>query len=90
VNTAARFLSVTLTKTGKTCAKEPTNIPNGHKFYQNVRKIGQMAIEQTNLFNGKALKNLPVFPEIWFENIPSGNPEGEQHACQFQCPGVRT
>jgi hypothetical protein len=49
-----------------------------------------MAIEQTNLFNGKALKNFPVFPEIWFENIPSGNPEGEQHACQFQCPGVRT
>jgi hypothetical protein len=41
------------------CTKVATKLPNGHKMYQNGSNKFQMAIEFTNLFHSKALKNLP-------------------------------
>jgi hypothetical protein len=40
------------------------NIPNG-------RKIDQMSITYSNIFHCKTIQN---FTQIWFENMPSGNP----------------
>jgi hypothetical protein len=60
------------TKTGK-------NVPNDHKLYQTIikyskaRKIFQMAIKYSIVFESKDLQNLPKW-DFWFENKPSGNP----------------
>jgi hypothetical protein len=47
-----RFLLVHIQKWGK-------SIPNYHKLYQNCYKIYQTAVEYTNIFHCKTLRNLP-------------------------------
>jgi hypothetical protein len=65
-----------LTKTGK-------NIPNGHKIHQMATKYIQWLqniandYKVSNIFNSKALKNLPNFGFFGLKiPMPAGNPEG--------------
>jgi L-amino acid N-acyltransferase YncA len=52
----------------KKCTEWPyNNIPN-------IRKIFQMTIKYTNIFQSKALQKLPNW-DFWFKNKPSGNPD---------------
>jgi hypothetical protein len=68
------------------------NIPDDHKIFQrsikipNCRKIDQMAINCTSIFNWKSLQNYPNW-EFWFEKIPSGNP-GSDKSSPLQKIGV--
>jgi hypothetical protein len=50
----------------KKYTKWPQNITNGWK-------IDQMDIKYTTIFHCKTLPNLPKW-DLWFENMPSGNP----------------
>jgi hypothetical protein len=34
-------------------------MPNGHQFYQMVKKYFQMVIKHTDIYNSKTLQNLP-------------------------------
>jgi hypothetical protein len=47
-----------------------TTLPNGHKIYQNDRKI----------FHSKVLQIYPNW-DFWFENKPSGNPAAGRKKC---------
>jgi hypothetical protein len=49
-----------------------------HKISPNVCKIVQMALKYLNMFQSKALQNLPKL-EFLFENKPSGNPAANCH-----------
>jgi hypothetical protein len=57
-----------------------TTLPNGHKIYQNDRKIFQMAIKYTSIFRSKVLQIYPNW-DFWFENKPSGNPAAGRKKC---------
>jgi hypothetical protein len=57
----------------KKCTKRPQTIPNGRKLYQ-------MAVKYINIYQSKALQNLPIF--LGFENKPSGNPGRRQSRTQ--------
>jgi hypothetical protein len=61
----ARFIMLQHTKTGKIYE----NIPNG-------RNIDQMDTKYTNIFDCKALQNLPKWGFRFKIGIPSGNPVG--------------
>jgi hypothetical protein len=55
----------------------------------NVSKIFEMAIKYINIFQSKALENLPKLG-FWFKNKPSGNPASslrarKQKNDQFRC-----
>jgi hypothetical protein len=68
--------------------KWPQNIPNGHKIYQNATKYtkwpqnipnGHNILPNGNLIHQRLpLQVPPKFTQIWFENMPSGNPGRER------------
>jgi hypothetical protein len=61
-----------LTQYTKTCENIPITT-NGHKIYQNDRKIFQMTLKYTSIFHSKASKIYPN-SDFWFVNKPSGSP----------------
>jgi hypothetical protein len=63
---AARFFSVQHTKKGG-------NMSNDHKICQMAGKNFKLTIQYTNIYNSKALQNLPKFGFFWLEKIPSGS-----------------
>jgi hypothetical protein len=55
----AGFFLTKYTKTGENIPKLPLNYQLANLYLGNGCNIFQMAIEHTNLFNSKALQNLP-------------------------------
>jgi hypothetical protein len=57
--------------------KEPQSISNRHKIYRNCNKMYQMDIKYSNVIIAKPSKIYPNLKFFWFENMPSGSPDGD-------------
>jgi hypothetical protein len=73
----ARLFLMQHTKTGKIYLNGEIE-PNRHKIPLMAGKLTKMAI---NIPTSSIARTSKIYPnwDIWFENIPSGNPDGEPH-----------
>jgi hypothetical protein len=67
----ARFFLVHNTKTGRNVQNEP----NGHKISQTSLKYSKW---QKNISTFSNLRPSEIYPNFWFENKPSGNPDPQR------------